>query len=663
MTKPNKNLKRNTIAKKNQKGGQDFDEDYEDDFQPEYDEFQLDMLKRMIKYARKSDDVEQIDSCNNLRTLMQHEFGICYYVSLIHSMFFSRGMRKYVGRQIKYLESKLIAADEYEDYKWYFIMLWNMIDRPKFYKNFDWTYDLCYNLGTSLVASCKLMDDIGESFEYNNSHQDKSGLVFTLGYNDFINKRGSLENAGKGGYVGETLKPILCSLEMNNVLFITVENYDYSKQQALADHLSKVLKKYRAHKIKIDIIALKVPSIRSHVLEENYERTFRVANELLLDGTLYVLDSAQFQNIPDNNSGGGHVIAGITCPYASNNKYPRMVLNSWSKNDVIETDWNNSHILIHGNEMIAYTTYSDAVEAYKTFKNQTNTERITRDEAYDMIFSANQSDCLYFFTRQETSDIDPIDVERVRENVLTKASMLFGEKPKQIIPNGDEDNKNNYYLDLIFSAQDGTKVKDNLKNTGLTDDFYKITADYKTYFAISVNYNKFVQLCQEKLGIIEDILIMTGKVPVDVVIDDVKETFGGGIQGLPAPPTFSRRIPNTKQTFPSILDKSFQTTVDTKIRYVYFGVKGEISETAIDRYKKEKFIIEKVNTTSGFVPVKKGKDTIEKRLKPGLVYYKFDYNKYLLLFVTIGVQKSPNPTYISGGEKGTKLLRKKKQTI
>jgi hypothetical protein len=103
-----------------------------------------------------------------------------------------------------------------------------MIDRPNFYKNFDWTYDLCYNLGTSLVASCKLMEDIGESFGYNKSHQDKSGLVFTLGYNDFIDKRSSLENAGQGGYVGETLKPILCSLEMNNVLFITVQNYDYS---------------------------------------------------------------------------------------------------------------------------------------------------------------------------------------------------------------------------------------------------------------------------------------------------------------------------------------------------------------------------------------------------------------------------------------------------
>jgi hypothetical protein len=655
---------------KKQKGGNEIDEEYEDDFEPEYNEVQLDQLTRIIKFARKSEDTQQISSCKDLRTLMQHEFGICYYVSLIHSMFFSRGMRRYVGQQIKYLESKLIAADEYEDYKWYFIMLWNMIDRPKFYKNFDWTYDLCYNLGTSLVASCKLMEDVGETFEYNNAHQDKSGLVFTLGYNYFITKRTSLENAGQGGFVGETLKPVLCSLEMNNVLFITVENYDYTKQQALADHLSKVLKRYREHKIKIDIIALKVPSV-SQNLEEIYEKPYKVADELSLDGSLYKLDSAQFQNIPDE-SGGGHVIAGITCPYANNNTYPRLVLNSWSKHDTIETDWNNSHIVIHGNDMIPYKTYRDAVEAYNDNKYETNAQQISRQEAHNMVFSANQSDCLYFFTREETSEMDKIDIDRVRENVLTKASMLFGEKPKQVFPNGDVEDAKNYYLDLIFSADDGARVKQNLQNVGLTNDFYKITNDLKSFFAISVNYNKFVQLCQDKLGIIEDILVMTGKVPVDIVIEDVKETRGGGVQGLPvppAPPSFGRRIPNSNKKPPnsSILDGMRQPTIDTKTRYVYFGVKGEILQSAIDRYKQEKFNIEKVDTTTGFIPVRKGQENIEKRLKPGLVYYKFDYNKYIFLFVTVGFeqlgfQKSPEAKSIIGGAKKPKVIKKKKQT-
>lgn len=640
-------------AVKKQKGGDDneeYDEKYEDDFHPEdestpqgeflpeYNELELGMLKHMIRTATKSHkNKRRIGNCMDVKTLMQHEFGICYYVSLIHSMFFSRGMRRYIGRQIQYLESKLLATQEYEDYKWFFIMLWNMIERPSFYKNFNWTFDLCYNLGTSLVASCKLMEDIGEKFDNNQSHIDKSGLIFTLGYNYFITRRASIQNTGKGGYVGEALKPILCSLEMNNVLFLTIENYDYSKQQALTSHLSMILKKYKQFNIKIDIIALKVFPDRLVELGDNFEKTYKVAEELSLNGTLYTLDSVQMQNKPDG-SGSGHVIAGITCPYPNGNKYPKLVLNSWKENDVIEADWNNSHIVIHGIETSAYKTYSEAMDAYNNNEEQSNNAQQDRPEAYSMLFSASQTDCLYFYTREETSEMDKIDEDRIRENVLTKASMILGKKPEKVSPNGDNSDMDNYYLDLLFTRTDGEAVETNLKIIGLVpNDSYKIKNATENKIVISVKYNKFVELCQDKLGLVEDILVITGKVPIDIVVVDTKQSGGVNVQKYP-PPRFPIRIPNAiKGQTRSILDSQTSSNTNKVVKYVYFGVQGEIPQDVIEKYQNGNFLIQNVNQDS-FVSVWKGKGNIERQLKPGLVYYKFDYDKYIDLFVHDGNQ-------------------------
>jgi len=790
-----------------QSGGDDTDEEYEDDFELEntskdkvikedYNKFELDMLTRMIKTARKTEkDTEQIFKCEDIKTLIQHT-GICYYVSLIHSMFFSRGMRKYVGRQIKHLESKLLATNEYEDHKWYFIMLWNMIERPWFYKNVDWTFDLCHKLDTSLVSSCKLMEGLGKSFQKNISKVDKNGLVLTLGYDGFIEKRTSTENADKGGYVGETLRPLLCSLEMNNVLFISVDNYDYdTKQKSLEDYISKVLKLYNNNNIIIDIIALKIYSQGPIHLQDDDENPHKIAENLFLDGSLYVLDSVQFDNIYDNdnisNKDIGHVIAGITCPYSNGTSYPRLVLNSWNDNDIIETDWNKSHIVIRGNKMTPYNSYRDAVSTYNN--NKKENQKSSRAELFNMIFSVNKGDCLYFFTREETIDIDKLDIQRIQENILTKAYMLFGEKPKQVMPSGSKEDSDTYYVDLIFSPQDGIKVKENLKSIGLTHDFYNIEADYNTFFAISVNYNKFVQLCQEKLGIVEDILVITGKVPMDIVIDDVKgaTTKGGGnVNVYPLPPNTSLRVPNGTKTTSSILDNipsisttnkrtvntskfplppntsrrvlngtkttssildnipsistikktnvntatlslppntslrvpngtkttssildnipsiptSNKKTVNTstfplppnvsrrvsngtkatssildrptnsvpripisKTRYLYFGVKGEISQSIVDKYSKQTFIIENVNSSSGYIPIRKGSEIIEKRLKDGLRYYRFDYDKYLYLFVktpleALGAESSSQTIIKTGGNKQSGLTKRKKKT-
>jgi hypothetical protein len=635
----------------------------QEEFRPEYDEFQLDMLKGMIRTATKSNKKEQqIRNCMDVKTLMQHEFGICYYVSLIHSMFFSRGMRRYIGRQIKYLESKLLATQEYEDYKWFFIMLWNMIERPTFYKNFNWTYDLCYNLGTSLVASCKLMEVSGETFGYNQSHIDKSGLVFTLGYNYFITNRTSLNSASQGGYVGEALKPVLCSLEMNNVLFLTVERYDYSKQQALTYHLSKILKKYKEIGIKVDIIALKVYPENYVKVENNFDKTYKVAEELSLNGILYTLDSAQFQSKTDN-TGSGHVIAGITCPYANGNKYPKLVLNSWTDNDVIEADWNNSHIVIKGTEMKSYNTYTEAIDAYNNNKELSGNVQQERPEAYNLLFSANQTDCLYFYTREETSKIDKIDEQRITENVLTKASMILGEKPEKVSPNGDKSDMNNYYLDMFFKLnknekadKNGNVVEEHLKNIGLTNDFYKIKEINNERIVISVKYNKFIEICQERLGLVEDILVMTGKVPIDIVVDDatlLKQGIQSGGDNTPLPPSKQRWTPNVNKG-PSILNTP---VVNKMVRYVYFGVKGEISQEVIERYLKENFIIQIVNQTGNkldYVSVLKGNGYIERLLKPDLTYYKFEYDKYINLLVKGGNQ--------SGGIKRRTKSRKTKVT-
>ncbi len=649
-------------------------------------EFELSMLRGIIADAKPSNTAsDSQNNCYNIPTLLQHEFGICYYVSLLHCLFFSRGMRKYMGRQIKNLESTLVSNSDYNNYSWFFIMLWNMIERPEFYKNFNWDFDMCYNLSTSLIASCQMMQNVDIS---NLRLENKSGMKFTKGYQGYMNERKNMTNTDQGGYVGETLQPVICALQMNNIMFITVENYSYVYREELTSQLSKFLTEYEKYST-IDIIAIKVPTEGSKFFEDNRSERTRMVDELILNNKRFVLDAVQFQSMPDGDV--GHVIAGITCPYADENyednssSYPRMVLNSWKAYDAVMSNWNKEHILIQGSDMSSYENYEEAYNGYES----TASSESERTEAHTMMFSVSQSDSLYFYTREETSDMDNIEFDRIKANVLTKANMLLGKRPYDI--NYDYEDTNTLFLALVYKPEDIIEIEKYVKDTGLVNDFFTGHEKDENSFVIKINYNKFVELCQNKLRLIEDILVLTGKVPADIVRDEFVQ--GGGVLSpflssltnkpnskvstpakvsnngvsLPSPPnTSSIRWNKGIPANSSIVSNTKQNPVTNsavRTQYLYFGVVGKIDEKYIKQYKeKVKFNIEEVKLVNGFFNIKGRNEIIERKAKKDLNYYRFDYDQYRKIFVVFGLDMfdmtDNTPQQLkSGGTKGKKNVK------
>jgi hypothetical protein len=583
-----------------------------------------------VKLADKAIKKQKGGGCKGVQTLMQLDLGICYYVSMLHSMFFSKGMRNIIGTQIQYLESKWSSDDKVDEdaSKWLFVDMWNKMEYPTRWVGWDWKDKVCRNLANSLVGSCKLLKNSGKSrsnisSQFNQQIKLKSGIIVSAGYNGFVTDRNTHLNADKGGHIGEVLKPILCTLEMKNVLFITVEEYDSSKVEDLVEFLSKAIVGREQERDGIDdIIAIRVESI-VHV-EDNEENKYKLPEQFRLNDIVYNLDSIQFQNKYDGTA-EGHVIAGITCPYVDgDNNYPRLVLNSWKDNDVIETDWNNSHITIYGKKLEAHQTYNEALSRYNQNHEQSTKEGVV-GLRNNWIFSASQGDCLYFYTREKTSETSKQDEERIKDNILTKAAMLLGAKPIEVNVNGDKNDMNNYNLEFTIERANVGKIKETLlNNPNLKKMIKKMDTKEENnviHFVLVVSYKMFTQNCIKKLEYIENILTMTGKVPRDIIIDDSKTESG--------------------------------------LRYVYFGVYSEIQYDVIEKLKEKQLFLEMVNFPKNVntlprkpsvvsdwngqgifefaerepqsVSVWSGDKMIERKLRPYLAYYKFDYDKYIAL--------------------------------
>lgn len=519
-----------------------------------------------VKRAHQAIKKQKGGKCKDVQTLMQLDLGICYYVSMIHAMFFSKGMRSIIGTQIRHLESKWSITDKIDENesKWLFVDMWNKMENPTRWVGTDWKDKVCRNLPNSLVGSCKLLKNSGKSrsdisSQFNQQIKLKSGIIVSAGYNGFVTDRNTHLNADKGGHIGEVLKPILCTLEMNNVLFITVEDYDASKVEDFVEFLSKAIISREQERNGVDdIIAIRVESI-VHV-EDNEEDKYKLPEQFRLNDIVYNLDSIQFQNKYDGTA-EGHVIAGITCPYVDgNNNYPRLVLNSWNDNDIFETDWNNSHITIYGRKLEAHQTYNEALSRYNQNHEQSTKEGVV-GLRNNWIFSASQGDCLYFYTREKTSESSKQDEERIKDNILTKAAMLLGAKPIEVYVKGDKNDMNNYNLEFTIERADVGKVKETLlNNPNLKKMIKKMDTKEEnnvTHFVLVVLYKMFTQNCIKKLEYIENILTMTGKVPRDIIIDDSKRESG--------------------------------------LRYVYFGVHSEIQYDVIEKLKEYQMFIEMVN--------------------------------------------------------------------
>lgn len=647
--------------------------DYEDDFELDVETFNQEDLQKfqdLITKARDSNtskDNPKIRSCTEIQTLDQHEFGVCYYASLLHCMFFSKGMRTYVGRQIKLLESNLIASSNHDDPSWYFIRLWSMINRPTFYKEFDWSTDLCYHLGHSLVASLKVFDERIECLKQPPYIRNENGLQYTIGYEAEVEHKGSLEKVSKGGRTGETLQPVLCTLGMKNVLFMSLINYDYQKQQTLIDLLSKRIKTEKSYNRKIDIIALLVTPDREYIVEEDQGDKFAIAETLLLDNETYHLDAMQFRNIP--TPGVGHAIAGITCPHMDAGKSARLVLNSWNDNDVHEIDWTKEHIVIDGYNVDHFSKYTDAVNKYNSFLDNDKTrEEDGRTELNNMIFSPKQARSLYFFTRKETDAMDNIDLMLVQENIKSKASMIFGQRPIGVHVDGDGDD-----IFLGFPPQSKAALQQVIANIGLPEILLRLDIDTRSMLVVAMNYKKFVELCQQKMGLVEDILVITGQAPLDVVRDEVNpQTFyGGGLQNaqIPPPPPGmrTRTSPSTSAASVSILARGPKVNVNASKSLVYFGVVNPVPDEVLNRYRRQYFSIEKVDTSKGVISLKTNKGPVERLLKPNLHYYRFDYQKYSDTFLRFekadlvvygGKSKSRKATNVQKKTKITKGTKK-----
>lgn len=667
----------NANARSNTYSNTNSNSDYEDDFELDAETFNQEDLQKFqdliakAKDSNTSKDNPKIRNCVDIQTLDQHEFGVCYYSSLLHCMFFSKGMRTYVGRQIKLLESNLIASSNHDDPSWYFIRLWSMINRPTFYKEFDWSTDLCYHLGHSLVASLKVFDERIECLKQPPYIRNENGLQYTIGYDAEVEHKGSLEKVSKGGRTGETLQPILCTLGMKNVLFLSLINYDYQKQQTLIDLLSKRIKTEKSYNRKIDIVALLVTPEREYILEEDQGEKFALAETLLLDNETYHLDAIQFRNIP--TPGVGHAIAGITCPHMDAEKSARLVLNSWGDNDVHEIDWTKEHIVIDGYNVDHFSNYMDAVNKYNSFLDNDKTrEEDGRTELNNMIFSPKQARSLYFFTRKETDTMDNIDLMLVQENIKSKASMIFGQKPIGVhVDDGDD-------IFLGFPPSNKAALQQVIANIGLPEILLRFDIDSRSMLVVAMNYKKFVELCQQKMGLVEDILVITGQAPLDVIKDDVKPQayYGGGLQNasspsspLPPPPPSmrTRTLPSTSAASVSILAKGPKVNVNASKSLVYFGVVNPVPDEVLNRYRRQYFSIEKVDTSKGVITLKTNKGPVERLLKPNLYYYRFDYQKYSDTFLRFekadlvvygGKSKSKKATNVQKKTKITKGTKK-----
>jgi hypothetical protein len=552
------------------------EEIYEDDFEEEeepntsmYNKEELKELQDFISSPVKSrfSSKHTVKTCDEMPTLLQGTSGICYYVSLIHCLFFSRGTRKYVGEQVKLLESKLTAAKDFKHFAWFFIMLWNMSERPNFYRNVDWTYSFCDHLSTSLVASCQSMTKTGVTFNAKTPETNTSSkMTIAKGFDREIRARTCKQDTD-AGRVGEGITPITTALQMNNLLHIVCRNYVSIKQARLFQLISNRVRDYEKNKnTKVDILAIQIPAYSK--INKNYKyidldmsQRFRLDDEITINGSLYQLDAASFANKNDFNEykvmknrhgtsflkvtkaalkqpSMGHVISGVTCPYADENSaYPRMVLNSWKNKDSVPADWSKETIVLNNDEMLVYEQFDKAVSAYNKFVKEflLTHQNNFRVEPPVMLFSAPQCEVLYFYVRKEPSQYDNYDIQRIKETINSNIHFIIGEKPISLDVSIDNTTgqPNNNKIEVKFDYQFRDRIKQTIKSVNRLPGIFTET-ETDTYI---VDYVKFMEYCQQRLRFIEEIMVLTGKVPIDIVMDDDLLFMGGAYPEPPAPRT------------------------------------------------------------------------------------------------------------------------------
>lgn len=291
---------------------------------------------------------DEINRCMEGAILDQMKNGTCWYMSILHALFFSKGTREVL---------EIIKNENESNMK-------TVLERPLFETLYSFRDnsnigeltqaklilgDVCRNIIPVLKTSCGINNaskDKSEKFKnqmrYYHTQEDDFEIMTT----SFSVCSKNVNVIKDGAHVASFLNDILYFLgfRQNDCIYIGIKNYE---EKYLLDIEERFLPTILKKQNNWDARDIPLLIIGSYSPLQNLPEILRIK---LNDEDKYVdfiLDSCVLTNMVEESDNVGHAITGVTCPYhedvKSSNRY---VLNSWKEFPITHIDWYNKDFIL-----------------------------------------------------------------------------------------------------------------------------------------------------------------------------------------------------------------------------------------------------------------------------------------------------------------------------
>ena len=340
------------------------------------------------------------NSCRIGPKLVQH-YPICWYTSLLHAMFLSKGMSKVMeikkSEHESYYDRTILRHDLFKTLFQYRAVMES--NQPEKYEQLSaYVSDLakaCISIPKPLKMSCLKIRDKSVKFgpgfvepcylarkfyhDYNKGGKERSR--YTPGFDKrvvhYAEQTSGEFDIQEGAKIGEHLIQIASWLGLEHekdFMYYEVKNYKNEFLVETEKFMEDIITEF-ANDAEQTIRNMKFIALNSIGIDEDKEP---LPLEINIHGQTFLLDSASIGNSGGKDPTAGHAVAGITCPWAkqakekpnsnSDDEYDyyddddddynepetRYVVNSWKNASTKDFDW--------ANESFVLTGYSAAVE-------------------------------------------------------------------------------------------------------------------------------------------------------------------------------------------------------------------------------------------------------------------------------------------------------------